>query len=60
MQDKEIMVAYKREASLKVLLTRADSYKTINIVDDEMHSYVPCHKQCDSCMNFSKSYRFKI
>ena len=47
------MVAYKREASLKVLLTRADSYKTINIVDDdEMHSYVPCHKQCDSCMNF--------
>ena len=26
---------------LRDLLTRADSYNTINIVDDDMHTYVP-------------------
>ena len=52
MQNKEIMVGYKREKNLKVLLTRADHYNTINIVDDEMHAYVACNKRCDSCTNF--------
>ena len=37
MQNKEIMVAYKREKKLKELLTRADPYNIINNVDDEMH-----------------------
>ena len=52
MQNKEIMVAYKREKNLKELLTRADPYNIINNVDDEMHAYVPCKKRCDSCTNF--------
>ena len=34
MQNKEIMVAYKREKNLKELLTRTDPYNIINIVDD--------------------------
>ena len=38
--------------SLNQLLTRTDSYNTSNNVDDEMHTYVPCNKQCDSCTNF--------
>ena len=46
------MVAYKREKKLKELLTRADPYNTINNVDDEMHTYVPCKQRCDSCANF--------
>ena len=45
------MVAYKREKNLKELLTRADTY-IINNVDDEMHTYIPCKKRCDSCTNF--------
>ena len=44
MQNKEIMVAYKREKDLKELLKRADPYNIINNVDDEMHAYVPCKK----------------
>ena len=52
MQNKEIMVAYKREKNLKELLTRVDPYDIINNVDDEMHTYVPCKKRCDSCTNF--------
>ena len=51
MQNKEIMVAYKREKNLKELLTRADPYNIINNVDDEMQAYVPCKKRCDSCTN---------
>ena len=43
-QNKEIIVAYKREKNLKELLTRADPYNTNIIVDDEMHTYVPCIK----------------
>ena len=46
------MVAYKREKKLKELLTRADPYNTINNVDEEMHTYVPCKQRCDSCANF--------
>ena len=46
------MVAYKHEKKLKELLTRADPYNTINNVDDEMHTYVPCKQRCDSCANF--------
>ena len=42
MQNKEIMVAYKREKKLKELLTRADPYNVISNVDDEMHKYVSC------------------
>ena len=41
MQNKEIMVAYKREKNLKELLTRTDPYNISN-VDDEMYMYVPC------------------
>ena len=52
MENKEIMVAYKREKNLKELLTRADPYNIINNVDDEMYTYVPCKKRCDSCTNF--------
>ena len=52
MQNKEIMVAYKREKNLKELLTRADPYNSISNVDDEMHTYVPCIQRCDSCANF--------
>ena len=52
MQNKEIMVGYKREKNLKELLTRADPYNIINNVDDDMHAYVPCKKRCDSCTNF--------
>ena len=52
MQNKEIMVAYKREKKLKELLTRADPYNITNDVVDEMHTYVPCKKRCDSCTNF--------
>ena len=37
---------------MKELLTRADLYHIINNVDDEMHTYVPCKKRCDSCTNF--------
>ena len=47
MQNKEIMVAYKREKKLKKLLTRADPYNIISNVDDEMHTYVPCKQRCD-------------
>ena len=47
MQNKEIMVAYKREKNLKELLTRADPYNIISNVDDEMHTYVPRKQRCD-------------
>ena len=47
MQNKEIMVAHKREKDLKELLTRADPYNIINNVDDEMHTYVLCKRRCD-------------
>ena len=47
MQNKEIMVANKREKNLKDLLTRADPYNIFNYVD-----YFPCKKRCDSCTNF--------
>ena len=52
MQNKEIMVAYKREKNLKELLTRADPYNSISNVDHEMHTYVPCKQRCDSCGDF--------
>ena len=53
MQNKEIMIPYKREKKkFKELLTRVDPDNVINNVDDEMHTYVPCKKRCDSCMNF--------
>ena len=52
MQNKETMVAYKREKNLKELLTRADPYNIINNADNEMHTYVPCKQRCDSCANF--------
>ena len=45
-------MAHKREKKLKKLLARTDPYNTINIIDDEMHRYVPCNKRCDSCTNF--------
>ena len=41
MQNKEIVVAYKREKSLKELLTRANPYNIISNVEDEMPTYVP-------------------
>ena len=44
MQNKETMVAYKSEKNLKELLARTDPYDTINNVDDEMYTYVPCNK----------------
>ena len=46
------MVTYKREKNLKELLTRADHYNTINIVEEEIHIHVPCNKRFDSCTNF--------
>ena len=46
------MVAYKHEKNLKELLTRADLFDTIYIVDDEMYTYVSCKQRCDSCANF--------
>ena len=52
MQNKEIMVANKREKNLKELLTRAESDHIITHVDDEMHTSVPYIKQYDSCTNF--------
>ena len=52
MQNKEIIVAYKREINLKELLARANSYNIINNVDDEMHTHVPCKLRRDSCTNF--------
>ena len=52
MQNKEIMVAYKRKKNLKELLTRADPYNTISNVGDEIHIYVPCKQRCDLCANF--------
>ena len=51
-QNKEIMITYKREKKLKVLLPMTDTYNAIDIVDDKMHTYVPCNKSCDSCTNF--------
>ena len=51
-QNKEIMVAYKREINLKELLTRADPYISISNVDDEIHTYVACKQRCDSFANF--------
>ena len=52
MQNKKIMVAYKRETNLKELLTIADPDYIINNVDDEMHKYISCKQRCDSCANF--------
>ena len=52
MQNKDVMVAYKRKKNLKELLTRAHPYNSISNVDDEMHMYVPCKQRCDSCGNF--------
>ena len=38
---------------MKGLLTRANPYNINHVdVDDEMHTYVPCKKRCDSCTNF--------
>ena len=45
MQNKEIMVAYKREKKLKELLTTADPPNIISNVDDEMHTFVPCEQR---------------
>ena len=33
------------------LLTRTNPCNIINNVDDEMQTFVPCKKQCDSCTN---------
>ena len=57
MQNKEIMVASKREKKKKKKqqlerVINTDPYNTINIVDEEMHTYVPRNKRCDSYMNF--------
>ena len=52
MQNKEILVAYKRKKNLKELLMKADPYNIISNIDDEMHTYVPCRQRCDSCANF--------
>ena len=52
MWNEEIMVAHKREKKLKKLLASTDPYNIINIIDDEMHRYVPCNKRFDSCTNF--------
>ena len=52
MQNKEIMVAYKREKNLKELLITANPYNIINNVDEEIHTYVLCKQRCDSCANF--------
>ena len=52
MQNKEIVVAYKREKSLRELLARADLSNIISNVEDEMHTYVPCKQRCDSCAKF--------
>ena len=52
MQNKEILVAYKRKKNLKELLMKADPYNIISNIDDEMHTYVPCKQRCDSCANF--------
>ena len=38
--------------NLKELLARADPYNIINNVDDEIQTYVPCKRRCDSCANF--------
>ena len=46
------MVAYKDEKILKELLTRADPYKIISNVVDQMHMYVPCKQRCDLCAPF--------
>ena len=46
MQNKEIMLVYKRAKNLKELLTRANPYNSISNVDDEMHTYVPCKQRC--------------
>ena len=38
---------------MKESLTRADPYSTIiNNIDDDVHTYVPCSKRCDSFRNF--------
>ena len=52
MQNKEIMVAYKREKNLRELLTRADPYNIISNVDDEMYRFAPCQVSCDSGAKF--------
>ena len=45
MQNKEIMVAYKRENNLRELLTRADPYNINNNFDDNFRSKcMSCHK----------------
>ena len=44
MQSKGIMIAYKLEKNLKKLLTRANPFKTINILGDKIHTYVPCYE----------------
>ena len=49
------MVAYKHEKkkkNLRELLTKASLYNTINIVVDEMQTYVPCNKRINSCTKF--------
>ena len=47
------MVAYKRGKILKELLARADPCHTVSITDDDMYTYVPCNKRCDSCTKIS-------
>ena len=43
-----LTIVNKRRQNLKELLKKADHYKTVNIVNDEMHR----HKRFDSCTNF--------
>ena len=50
--DGSIMVANKREANLKELLTRSNPYK-VNVATNEESGYVKCGKgSCDSCDNY--------
>ena len=51
MQNKEIMAAQNVKKILKELLKITNPYNTINNIDDEMHTYVPCNKRCESCTN---------
>ena len=48
-----IIVANKKESSLKDLLLRADPYSVKDdLCDKREHGYVRCNKGCDSCENF--------
>ena len=45
-QNKEVMIAYKREKNLKESLTRADPYNIIKML------MMKCKQRCDLCANF--------